>query len=334
MPQLRQNIITGEWVVIAPARSKRPDDYIRAQKREVKDELASACVFCLNGSEFKRRLKNFDNKHTWTIQNKFPAFACDEKECSDRTRSYYPEHQFYRAKAAVGEHDVIVVKDHETTLPKFTTQIWSDLIETIQLRMIEHHRNEVVNHIMPIYNHGPEAGASVAHPHAQIFSGPVIPNIINRELDGSQRYFENNGVCVFCDMTRHEKTEKLRLVAENDHFIAFTFFAARFPFEIWILPKKHQSNFERLSRTQRQALSEIMQNIFKRLDKLLANPSLNWWIHSLPTILDNSDSYHWHIEIAPRLTGYGGFEMGSGMVIDIQDPEESAEYLRKTKTTS
>lgn len=331
MPQLRQNIITGEWVVIAPARSKKPDDYIRAQKREVKDETGSTCVFCFGGAEHRRRLLTFDNKNTWTIQNKFPAFVCDEKECSSRTRSFYPEHSFYRVKAAVGEHDVIVIKDHSKILPKFSQSVWSDLLATIQLRMIEHHRNEVINHIMPIYNHGPEAGASIAHPHAQIFSGPVIPNIINRELDGSQKYFENNGICVFCDLVTHEKKEKLRVVGENEHFLAFTFFAARFPFEIWVLPKKHQSNFERLKSDERHDLSLIMQLIMTRLDKLLANPPLNWWIHSLPTIQTDSASYHWHIEIAPRLTGYGGFEMGSGMVIDVQDPEESAAYLRKVK---
>lgn len=328
MPQLRQNIVTGEWVVIAPARSQRPDDYAKAIRREIVSNK-STCVFCPKGSEHKRRFTQYDNKHTWVIANKYPAFVCDAKQCS--TRSFYTESSFYRAKDAVGEHDVIVIYDHDSTLPNFSLATWQDLFETIELCMLEHSRNHVVEHIMPIYNHKPEAGASISHPHAQIFSSPVIPNSINKELDGSKRYFENNGFCVFCDLVKHEKKSSTRVIFENEEFIAFTFYAARFPFEIWVIPKIHHSSFESVNKKTRKYLSEAMQDSIARLSNLLADPPLNWWIHTLPTVESHSDYYHWHIEIAPRLTGYGGFELGSGMVIDIQDPEESAEYLRKVK---
>lgn len=328
MPQLRQNIITGEWVVIAPARSKRPNDYAKAEWREIISDKKT-CVFCPTGSEYQRRFKELDNKHSWVIANKYPAFVCDPAQCS--TRSYYPESSFYRAKDAVGEHDVVVIKDHDLPMPKFTLPIWQDLFETIEIRMIEHCRNHVVEQIMPIYNYKAEAGASISHPHAQIFSGPVIPNSINKELDGAKRYFENNGFCVFCDLVNHEKKEKIRLIAENQSFIAFTFYAARFPFEIWIMPKVHHSTFESTGGRDRKLLAEIMQLAIQKLAKLLNDPPLNWWIHSLPTVETHSDYYHWHLEIAPRITGYGGFELGSGMVIDVEDPEESAEYLRKTR---
>lgn len=329
MPQLRQNIITGEWVVIAPERSRRPDDFAKIHSRLNKQIAVvepKTCVFCPTGAEFKRRFKESDTKTNWVIPNKYPAFKCDEKQIS--TRSFYPEHSFFRAKAAIGEHDIVVVKDHNLSLPSFSLAVWQDLLETIQVRMVVHHQNRAVEQIMPIYNHKPEAGASIAHPHAQIFSGPVVPNAIAHETDGALRYFNNNGFCVFCDLAAHEKKEKLRLIEENDHFIAFTFYAARFPFEVWILPKIHEANFETVNKAERKSLSLIVQNSIARISKLLADPPLNWWIHSLPTIESNSDYYHWHLEIAPRITGYGGFEMGADMVIDVQSPEEAAELLR------
>lgn len=328
MPQLRQNIITGDWVVIAPERSKRPNDYATSSKKEIAiAKTSQECVFCPNGKEHKRRLRGFDSKNTWVIPNKYPAFIYDESQSS--TRSFYPESSFFRAKAAVGEHDIVVIKDHLTDLPHFSLAVWRDLLETIQLRMLIHRQNQQVEHIMPIYNHLPEAGASIAHPHAQIFSPSVIPNIISSELEGAQRYFANNGFCVFCDLINHEIKEKVRIVDESKHFIVFAFYASRFPFETWILPKYHQSNFETTNKIQRSELALVMKNATMKFDKLLANPPLNWWIHSLPTIERDSDYYHWHIEIAPRVTGYGGFELGSGIVIDIQSPEEAAAYLRK-----
>src|SRR3990167_9232366 len=328
MPQLRQNIITGEWVVIAPERAKRPDDYAKKREKEVNlTSVNERCVFCSDGREYQRRYKQLTNRHTWVIPNKYPAFLLDEKKLS--TRSIYPENSFFRAKAALGEHDLIIIKEHQISMPCFSLPIWQDLLEMIQLRMIAHHQNSQVEHIMPIYNHLSQAGASIAHPHAQIFSSPVVPNEINREIDGAERYFNNNGFCVFCDLISHEQKHKLRVVEENDHFIAFTFYAARFPFEVWILPKYHESNFETTHRKQGDNLAKILKNTTSRLNQFLVNPPMNWWIHSLPTIEEKSAYYHWHIEIAPRITGYGGYELGANMVIDIQSPEAAARYLNQ-----
>ncbi len=182
---------------------------------------------------------------------------------------------------------------------------------------------------MPIYNYRRPAGASVRHPHAQIFASNVIPNMLIRELHHTERMYEQRGSCPFCDMIEHERTEQIRVLYDQDGFIAFTFYAARFPFEIWVLPTTHQSNFERIDAEQVAQLGTAMQYVIGQLDRTLHDPPLNFFIHTLPSTMHTSAHFHWHVEIAPRVATYGGFEMGSGIVIDVTSPEIAAQALRE-----
>lgn len=324
MPQLRQNIITGEWVVIAPERAKRPHDFIIVDTP--KDESGS-CPFSVKGEQYKQyRLKQFENEHIYVIPNKFPAFLEDSKQSS--TRTYKLEDSFYSAKPALGGHDVLVVKEHALTIFNFPQSVWNDLLMITRRRYQYWRQDRKVEYTMAIYNQGTRAGASIVHPHAQIFASNVLPNQVHREIIGSQTYFENNGTCVFCDLLAHEHREKTRVVAENKLFIAFTFYAARFPFEVWILPKAHMAHFEEATNTLLVSLAELMQKVFAQMGSTLKNPPINYYIHDLPNSIAHSDFYHWHIEVAPRVSTYGGFEMGSGVIIDVVSPEDAAKFLR------
>jgi UDPglucose--hexose-1-phosphate uridylyltransferase len=328
MPQLRQSIITGEWVVFAPERAKRPSDYIsiateRKQKRE-------DCNFCIDSpkSEYPKRLKNFDKNTTFILGNKFPAFVEDAEACN--SKMYKVEDDFYKLKMSLGGHNLVVIKDHDQSLPKFTTEIWHDLFNSFkeQYKYFEDLCN--VDYIMPIYNHGPESGASIEHPHAQIFASSIIPNIVHRELTHTANYYSDNKTCPFCDMVKHELEQNTRLLFQNDDFAAFTFYAARFPFEVWILPKHHESHFTAITSGQMENLVKICRQVFNRLDVVLNDPPVNFFLHSAPCDQKKKDlpNFHWHLEIAPRLSNYGGYEMGSGVIIDIINPEAAADYLR------
>lgn len=331
MPQLRQNIVTGEWVVIAPERAKRPSDFhasaLAAQPSDApKKKHPDPSPFTVGGDAWRHRIKSADTTYTYTAQNKYPAFVCDEKLCT--TRSYYPEGSFYRAKAAVGEHDVIVVKDPDLSVYTFPLPVWEDLFLAYQLRYLSYLRNPAIEHVMPIYNHGSAAGASIMHPHGQIFASPIIPNYIEHELAGAERYYTNNGVNVFGDLVEHEKKEEVRVISSNPDFIAFTFFAARFPFEIWVVPTAQESHYAKIKAGARKNLAKIMKDVMRMIGGTLREPSLNFWIHSQPTTMEETRPYRWHLEIAPRIGGYGGFELGSGTVIDIMSPEIAAHHLR------
>lgn len=325
MPQLRQNIITGEWVVIAPERAKRPSDFI-GRKEVARPEEGEDDVFAVGGVAWKGRIADLDTERTYTIPNKYPAFITNLSHAS--TRSHRIEDDFYRIRPSVGGHDVIVIKDPEGGPTKFDEKTWYELLSTFQKRYHHYEENSKSIYTMPIYNHKPEAAASIWHPHAQIFASTVVPNLVMKELHNSQKYYEHNGVSVFADLLEHEKKEKTRVVAENKDFLAFTFFAARFPFETWILPKRHHDKFEEITLAETKSLAKICKDIFGKLDDTLDDPPLNFFIHSAPNSADNTAYYSWHMEIGPRLANYGGFELGSGMVIDVVSPEKAAKYLR------
>lgn len=324
MPQLRQNIITGDWVVIAPERAKRPDEYITADT--IKYQSKTECVFCDNFEPYKQSYKKFETKNIYVTPNKYPAFIEDESKFS--SRSYKVEEDFYRAKKSIGGHDVVVIKDHDCDLLTFSETIIYEMFEVFKKRYIYFRENCKNAYTMAIYNHGSTAGASIEHPHAQIFSSNIIPNIISREIQTTQRYFDNNGECIFCKLLIHEKKQKIRVLYENKDYLAFTVFAARFPFEIWVFPKKHRSRFEDIPNSEIATLAKCLKDVFEKLNKTLNDPPLNFFIHSIPNTVSETEYYHWHIEIAPRLAKYGGYELGSGNIIDVIAPELAAKYLR------
>lgn len=327
MPQLRQNVITGEWVVIAPERAKRPSDFIQP-KGSVRTDVKDECVFCAHGLVYKtQNLREYESAQTYVVRNKFPAFVEDETMCEVRTMP--TEHHFYRMRPSVGGHDVVVVKEHDQNLPTFSQQIWEALLQTFVRRISYFHETCNVEYAMPIYNHKPAAGASVFHPHAQIMASNIIPNYVMKEIHGAERYYEHEGTCVFCDLNAHELAQKTRVIFVNNNFIAYTFYAARFPFEVWVLPRAHQSKFESISASERRSLGECMRAVTALLDKTLHDPALNFFIHSTPNTITAADPFHWHIELTPRITQYGGYELGSGVVIDVVSPEKAAGFLRE-----
>ena len=323
-PILRQNIVTGDWVVIAPGRARRPDDFIHPKSEPIKDLDKANCPFCIGSKGYKENEVISDNGDIYVIENKFPAFY----DHSTKSRSYYPEEGFYRERQSIGQHEVVIIKDHKQRLTKFSKSLTAEMFWTILGRYIKIKQDDQVASITPIYNHGPEAGASIGHAHAQIFASGVVANTVNREMDGAERYFGINGVCVYCDIIKHERKEKTRIICENDNFLAFSPFASRYPFEAWVIPKHHKSQFETSTRNEIDEFSNAANEVLTRLEKILPGLSLNMYIRTLPTTLEDSDYYHWYLEIAPRLTTFGGFEMGSGVIINIVPPEKAAEYLK------
>lgn len=322
-PILRQNIITGDWIVIAPGRSRRPDDFIHPKMEATKS--SGKCPFCVGSKGYKENEIVVNHGDIYVIENKFPAFY----EKRSATRSYYPEDAFYRERPSVGQHEVVIIKDHDTGLTKLSKSLTSEMFWIILERYRKMKEDDQVVSITAIYNHGPEAGASIDHPHAQIFASGIVANTVNREMDGAERYFGINGVCVYCDIIKHERSEKSRIVYQNDYFLAFAPFASRYPFETWVIPKRHQSQFENSSRNEIDEFADAATEVLHRLEKVLPGLSLNMYVRTLPVIMNDCGYYHWYLEIAPRLTTFGGFEMGSGVIINIVPPEKAAEYLKK-----
>ena len=327
MPQLRQNIITSEWVVIAPERAARPSDFVTEDT--IKTQSKEKCPFCLGKEAYESRLKDLETKYIYVIPNKFPAFSPSGSEFE--TQTYHVESNFFHARNSIGGHEVINIKEHDLDLPKFPQEVMVDLFEIIKNRYQYYGKSEENEYAMAIYNHGAAAAASIEHPHAQLFVSSIVPNYVRREMQGSEKYYFNNKACIFCKLIEHEKQQGLRIIEENEDFVAFTFYAARFPFETWILPKAHESQFENIDSAKIQSLAQILRAVLGQLDKCLNDPPFNFFIHSLPYTVKDATYYHWHLEITPRVSKFGGYELGSGVIIDVVSPEKAAEYLRGGK---
>jgi UDPglucose--hexose-1-phosphate uridylyltransferase len=148
-------------------------------------------------------------------------------------------------------------------------------------------------------------------------------------MAGAQSYYSFKERCIYCDIIRQELLSKTRVVMENSDFVAIEPFAARFPFETWVLPLEHCSSFETTPLEKFPALAELFSAVLKKINSALSFPPYNYMLHTAP--LDRSDiAYdHWHFEIIPRLTKVAGFEWGSGFYINPTPPEDAAMYLRE-----
>lgn len=323
MAKLRQNIVTGDWVVIAPERAKRPEDFVMAAAP--KRHIDGQCPFCLTNpkTSYEFSIKDAETSNIYVIPNKYPAFQKTDEIISESGNLYF-------STKSLGGHEVIIIKDHQKEIYEGGWQLLEELFGVYLNRYKFYQNDPVIEYAMPIHNLGPEAAASIEHPHSQFFASSIMPNLILAEMLGAQKFHEDKKKCVFCAMIEEEQKCGVRVVAENEDFIAFTFFAARFPFEIWILPKKHCGHFEEITDTELSKLGMIVYEVLGMLNKTLKFPPFNWWIHSGPTKKDHIEEYyHWHMEIAPRVSKFGGYEMGSGIVIDVVSPELAAEFLKK-----
>ena len=185
-----------------------------------------------------------------------------------------------------------------------------------------------IKHVQIFKKYGERAGASYSHPHSQIIGIPIVPLRILEEREGMRAHAEQReGECLFCEILRRELASGRRVVAENGGFVALEPYAARFPFETWLLPKVHARAFETLSDADRAALAAILKDVLGRVDRMLDDPSFNYYIHTAP-VREPEGTFHWHLEITPRLTEIAGFERGTGFYINPVVPEDAAAILK------
>ena len=185
-----------------------------------------------------------------------------------------------------------------------------------------------VNYVMFIENHGKKAGASLEHPHWQMFAIPVVSPGLCAEIDGAKLYKRSNRHCVFCTMIEWELSHKNRVIAENDAFVAFAPFASRSAFEVWVLPKKHMPYFERITEEEEFKAGEVIKVVAERYYQKLNDVPYNMYLHTSPCDGKDYGYYHWHLEFLPKTSVWAGFELGTGIEISTIKPEDAAEFLR------
>jgi len=333
--ELRFDIVSKDWVVIATGRAKRPEMF-KKEERGVKQEPKKNCPFEPERIEKQekpvyisvkgKKLENWRKiPKDWTlivVPNKFPAVIPGD---SLNERAEGP----YQIMDGIGFHEVVITRDHNRDMSRFSKEEVKEVIDAYQERYLELMNEKFVNYISIFHNHGREAGASISHPHSQIMAIPVTDPDIQTSLSASRRYWNFHKKCIHCEIIKWDKETGERIVFENEEFIALCPFASRMAFEIRIYPKEHLSYFERINEKQKLSFAEALQVSLAKLKKALGNPSYNFFLRTSPCDGKDYSHYHWHFEIMPRTSIQAGFEFGTGIEISTIEPEKAAEYLRK-----
>jgi len=331
--QLRQDLVTGDWVVIATGRGKRPNDFKQnsSQEDDFNENSLEECLFCdpVASDQNEDVLIYETSEGEWTLRvfpNKFPAFY---RPIGGRIN--HKEEGPYFWMDGVGYHEVVVTRSHTNDISKMNPLLVAEVLDAYQTRYLDLMNKKSVRYIEIFHNHGKKAGASISHPHSQLVALPVISPYINFELTGAENFFEANRQCVFCVMANWEMEHHHRVIFENEHFLTFCPFASRAAFEVWVLPKKHQPYFERISDEEKIAGGEALQEALSRIKGVLGDVSYNFYLHTSPCDGKDYPHYHWHIEILPRTSIWAGFELSTGMEISSIEPEEAAKALREVQ---
>jgi len=329
--EIRQNIATKEWVIIATERARRPGEFAHPRQELTADRPAwdPTCPFCPGNEEpppmEQARIPADGPWQVRVLLNKYPALRME----GERDRHF---EGIYRWLPGVGRHEIIVESPRHNTCPALMTpQEVARVIRTFQARGRDLAQEPCIEQIIYFQNHGPDAGTSLVHPHSQIVGLPVVPSHVRSRSEGARRYFDDTGRCVYCQMVREELASAERLIAVNEQFVAFIPYAAFSPFHTWILPRRHYSTFLGASPEEIDDLGIILRDVLSRIYVGLHDPDYNYVIRSAPVHDMGRDYLHWYVTVIPHVTKTAGFEMGSGMFINVTLPEASAAFLREVQ---
>ncbi len=330
MSELRKDPIVGRWVIIAPERISRPqalldngglpldtyDPFLEGHEDVTTPEIIAYRNHgtAANGPGWRVRV----------IPNRFPALGVNHS-LEKRGDGMYDK------MTGVGAHEVIVECPHfETNMSRLPVDNIREILWIYRDRLVDLKRDPRLVHGLIFKNKGAQAGATLPHSHSQLIVSPIVPIVVQDELEGSEAYFRYRGRSIYSDMIQQELATQKRVVIDSPNFLVFCPFASRFPFETWIVPKTQSSHYENVTRHAIEELGVVLKQTLQKMELCLDDPSYNYVLHTAPFDRQELPHYTWHIEIFPRMSGIAGFEWGSGFYINSVPPEDAAASLRET----
>ncbi len=334
--EIRHDSLLDRYVIVASERSKRPTDFAVPPIADV----GGVCPFCPGSEEatppadlilLKREGKVFlsmdDNgarTKDWQVRcfpNLYPALSPSTQQMSSRD-SPMP------LRSAYGHHEVVVESPNHHDHPGQAKPEQTQLALKASLTLLQrYYEDKKTKYVELFRNHRKEGGASLSHPHSQIIATPFIPPKIKSELTAARRHFMTRKRCIFCEIVEKERSSPRR-VFENDHFLVFSPWASISPFEFWVTPKRHEPRLENLPEEEQKDLVEALNISLGALARLLHDPPYNYGFHTSPNGME-SEFYHWHLEVYPKLSILAGFELSTGAYINVTPPELAANALRE-----
>jgi UDPglucose--hexose-1-phosphate uridylyltransferase len=328
MSEIRRDPLTGRSVIIAPERGRSFPSFPLVEALD-----GDMCPFCegqegIAGRELLawRPSGSAADGPGWRLRvvaNREPALRVESHlgPGSDA---------LFQAFGGLGAHEVVIESpQHRASFATMTGEEIGRVLWAWRERIRDLRRDVRLKTFVVVKNVGALAGATLDHSHSQLLALPLVPQHVDDELAGAAAYYQRTSRCVFCDILEREVTLDMRVIASDDVSVAISPFAARVPFETWVMPRTHRAAFDEVPDQELAVLGERLGDVMRRLHKVLILPPYTLLLHTTPVGVDVAASYHWHLEIVPRLTPVSGLAWDGGIHINTVPPEVAAEALRQ-----
>ncbi len=335
MSQMRKDIFTGRWVIMAEATAVNASDF--QFKKFTRD--ATFCPFCETNEASTppevfaiRRPDSAANGPGWSVRvvpNSVPRLRI-EGVLGRRAEGIHD------LMNGVGAHEIIAeTPRHDRSLHELEIPQICNVLRAYVARLVDLEGDKRMRYVLIFKNHGEGAGAhTISHSISQLMALAVTPGLVKTKLIIARDYYGAKERCLYCDVIQQELKQRKRLIAENSDFVSFAPFAARFPFEMAIFPKTHNSAFSRITAGQIETLAAILRETLQKLDATLGGAPYNLSLQDRPFLRPRAgywntieDDFHWHIEVVPQIVRITGFEWASGFFYNPVPPEVAARCL-------
>ena len=347
MNETRYDWLGDRWVIFAPNRLLRPDNYREHKSYPIASEDShytndQQCPFC-PGSEDETPeamlVLRTNPKTPWSVRvvpNKFPAIqrisdpvpCCDGLNPIAASTAASTEDALFMRKQARGGHEVIIeAPTHVQSITQLPADHATLIFEAYQQRLLYWRNVHAMRYAVVFKNNGADAGASLIHSHSQLICTDFLPSDVLKTQRRSLEYLRSHGRCYLCDVLEKELQAAQRIVAQTESFVAFCPFASRLPYSVSILPKRHQAAFEECSPKELAELTRLVQHTLKAIEIEHPWAAYNYVMQTAPLDAHNPAAFHWRLKILPRLIKVAGFEWSSDCYINTVLPEQAAEAL-------
>lgn len=356
--EMRHDWLADRWVIIAPQRTCRPNDFISRPPEALTNE---GCPFCLGREDqtpaavvsyaSKRAHRHARHAAAWSVRvvpNKFPAVnaalqtavAVAQVGQDDSFHSHsHGSHavstadieaiDLFRRHPLTGAHEVIVeCPTHLQSISQLDRETTQLVFTAYRDRLHYWLDEQELAYAVVFKNVGMDAGASLVHSHSQLIATDILPTDFARAINRMATFYQKEEQCLFCRMADDELEQEVRIVEQTPDFVAFCPFASRLPSMVTIIPKSHQSAFQQQGESELAQLSWLTHRLVRRIERCYPDAAYNFIIHTAPASHRNSLSFHWRMELFPRITKVAGFEWGSDCYINPISPEIAARALR------
>lgn len=335
MSELRQDRTNGAWAIVAPERGGRPS---QGQRRGDTTAPLPAfdphCPFCPGNEHMLPRTiaeSVSDQPPGWCLRvvpNKYPVVRPDARASQSAAAPH-------TVAAGYGYHEVIVeTPRHDAELTTLSDSEMTTVVGAYHRRYAALAERPAIEAVLLFRNHGQKAGASVAHPHAQVIATGLMPPRLAAASAWAKSHHSRHGRCVTCEEIELELTDGRRVIEAGKQFLTLVPFAAANPFEQWILPRRHQASFGQCDDGALIELGRALQRALRRLRAVADDPPYNLYVESLSKDDGGAPFLHWGLRVVPDLVTPGGFELGAGLPINPGRPEDDADALRTVLTAT